>query len=72
MTNLFLGMLIGWIAGILFTIWCDRKPWNACHKGGFHHWDDYMQPDDFTKTNSRFCSKCGVDEESNWWGQSLR
>jgi len=65
------GLLIGWIAGIAFTIWCDRQPHNACLKGGFHFWEKYLDAEN-TYTTSRFCSKCGIDEESNWWGQRIQ
>ena len=63
------GVLIGFIAGLVFTVWNDRQRWNACPKGSFHFWDDYMQPDGIGETGSRYCSKCGVDQEANWWGQ---
>ena len=60
-----LGVLFGFVGGCTLTLWNDRQRWNACPKGGFHLWHKY---DD--NTNSRFCSRCGGDEEGIFFGRS--
>jgi hypothetical protein len=62
------GLLTGFVGGLLFTVWNDRQKWNACSKGGFHFWMRYPREKGWSD-GDRYCAKCGIDEERNWWGQ---
>jgi hypothetical protein len=64
------GVLVGFVIGLAFTVWNDRRPYNACPRGGFHYWGEVPKKSrSIWRSTRRECVKCGVDEDELLFGK---